>query len=148
MTVTFKLKLEKPCVLHEGSFSPKGYGLCTHKGVTVNAHRLAYCEHHGLTMDDIKGIVIRHRCDTPACIEPTHLIPGTHLDNKRDSVRRRRHVYGARQPLAKLTDMKVREIKRRLKLGQTQKSIAAEFGVGPTAIGNINVGLTWKHVVI
>lgn len=30
------------------------------------------------------GQVVRHRCDNPACVRPSHLVIGTQLDNIRD----------------------------------------------------------------
>lgn len=37
--------------------------------------------------------VVRHSCDNPLCIEPTHLQPGTQLDNVKDRHTRKR-TYG------------------------------------------------------
>lgn len=37
-----------------------------------------------------KAIVIRHTCDNPMCVRPSHLIPGTHRDNSQDASRRGR----------------------------------------------------------
>lgn len=42
--------------------------------------------------NDVAGLVVRHCCDTPACINPTHLLLGTDLDNVRDRDSRGRHA--------------------------------------------------------
>ena len=36
------------------------------------------------------GLVARHTCDTPSCIARAHLVPGTHSENVRDCIVRRR----------------------------------------------------------
>lgn len=34
--------------------------------------------------------VVRHSCDNPVCINPDHLLAGTHIDNVKDRVDRKR----------------------------------------------------------
>lgn len=75
----------------------------------------------------------------------------THLENMR-------HAYatglatapvvgpGEASPASKLTDAKVREIKRLLRAGETLKSIATRFGVVNGTIGFIASGATWSHI--
>ncbi len=47
----------------------------------VHVHRVSYAVHHGPIPE---GMVVRHTCDNPPCIEGGHLILGTQLDNVRD----------------------------------------------------------------
>lgn len=54
----------------------------------VKVHRLVYELSSG---EDISDKVIRHTCDNPKCINPDHLITGTHLDNIKDMVERDRY---------------------------------------------------------
>jgi hypothetical protein len=45
--------------------------------------------------EDLHGYlpkVVRHSCDNPICVNPGHLLPGTQLENTRDSIERGRHV--------------------------------------------------------
>lgn len=45
--------------------------------------------------EDLHGYlpaVVRHTCDNTICVNPAHLLPGTQLENTRDSIERGRHV--------------------------------------------------------
>jgi group I intron endonuclease len=53
---------------------------------------------------------------------------------------------GSGNHAAKLTEDQVREIKRRLALGEKGYVLAAEFGVGGSVISNIKNGRVWRHV--
>lgn len=58
------------------------------------AHRLAWCLANGRDIAD--DLVIRHACDNPPCCNPAHLVPGTHADNIKDSIARKRRFYQKR----------------------------------------------------
>jgi hypothetical protein len=52
-----------------------------------------------------EGAILCHRCDTPECIEPAHIFPGTHQDNMRDCAlkgRWSRKVGARKEALAQL----------------------------------------------
>ena len=44
-------------------------------------HRIVYAL---ITGEDITGLVVRHICDNPLCVNPDHLLAGTHIDNMCD----------------------------------------------------------------
>ena len=74
----------------------KGYGLSYHFGRRMLAHRLAFAAKEGLTEAELKKVtVVRHTCDNPPCINPDHLLAGTHADNARDKAERGRARNGA-----------------------------------------------------
>lgn len=76
--------------MNHPTLSDNGYGVAWFAGKYIGAHRLAYCQHHGLIPADIAGQVVRHRCDNRACVNPHHLELGTHADNMQDMVDRGR----------------------------------------------------------
>jgi hypothetical protein len=70
----------------------------------------------------------------------------THASNMKDKVRHGRAPRGTDVSLARLTDDAVVEIRARLVRRDEMSAIAADYGVGPTTIGAIASGLTWRHV--
>lgn len=94
------------------------------------------------------GQCVRHTCDNPLCVNPDHLLLGTHADNMRDMKERGRgHVakpaiQGEKHGLAKLTDEQVRAIRASTKT----KPFVDAFGVSRSTIKAIRSGRIWKHV--
>lgn len=78
------------CRLWIGAKSRHGYGSLSWKMKRLVAHRAAYeCAFGPIP----SGMVVCHRCDVPACINPTHLFIGTQRDNIRDMISKGRHPH-------------------------------------------------------
>jgi len=76
------------------------------------SHRVAY----QLTFGEIpEGMVVCHRCDNPACCNPTHLFLGTTRDNINDKMSKGRasgnYHCGEEHGNSKLTMEKARELR-------------------------------------
>lgn len=65
-----------------------GYGVFSRGHVNVLAHRDAWEKANEQPIP--AGMVVRHSCDNPPCINPDHLLLGTQADNMRDKVLRGR----------------------------------------------------------
>jgi hypothetical protein len=65
------------------------YGVACWRNTRVLAHRLAWELSNGRIPDRVE--VVRHRCDTPLCVNPEHLLIGSQADNMADMLARGRH---------------------------------------------------------
>lgn len=78
------------CWLWEGRLNDKGYGTLRranlNNGKTTQASRLSYAAFYG----EPGSRVVMHSCDTPACVNPDHLVAGTLADNNLDCKRKGR----------------------------------------------------------
>lgn len=106
------------------------------------AHRLAWAAKHGHIP---LGLIVRHRCDNPPCINPDHLELGTDADNVRDMDERGRRttLRGEQAVNHKLTEEQVREIRDSPATG---KEMAAKYQVSRGTISRIRSGQRWAHL--
>ncbi len=89
------------------------------------------------------GLLLRHTCDNTLCINPSHMIIGTHSDNVMDRVTRKRSATGERNGRAKLKAIEVILI---FLSSEPQIELARRYGVDPGAIRAIKNRVTWKTV--
>lgn len=92
----FAAKVNKTadCWLWTGYRQPNGYGQIGLGGRgdgSALAHRVSYELETGQPIPD--GMVVMHKCDTPACIRFEHLTLGTQAENMADKVRKGRHLW-------------------------------------------------------
>ena len=126
-----------------GTLQGGGYGHFGSAGKTYLAHRFSYT----LAKGEIpEGMVVRHTCDNPKCVNPSHLLVGTHQDNSNDAVERGRTARGERSGVAKLTEADVVEIRARYADGQSMSGIARDLGASRDSVRAVAEGRTWRHV--
>lgn len=120
-----------------------GYGVINLKGSSsgTRAHRFSYVMHKG---EIPAGLIVRHKCDNPCCVNPEHLELGTPADNTGDAVAKARHVHGEKMHTAKLTEQDVLDIRGS---SLSSKELALKYGVDYTNIWSIRAGKTWKHLL-
>jgi hypothetical protein len=73
----------------------KGYPFFSRDGKFQKIARYIYEQKYGAIPE---GMVIRHKCNNPKCINPDHLEIGTHKENKGDMVNRGRSLFGSTYP--------------------------------------------------
>jgi len=138
---------ETGCWNWKMSTASHGYGNTKYVGTTLCcAHRLSYHVYKG----EIGTYHVLHTCDNRKCCNPEHLYLGTDKENTRDRVLRGRIRNGGNKGeeigTSKVTEQQVREIKIRLKNGETPYQIAKNYPIGKDAIYHIKWGRRWKHV--
>jgi hypothetical protein len=117
------------------------------RGAVLYAHRISFELHHGPIPD---GLYVCHRCDNPPCVNPAHLFLGTARDNVVDMAQKGRGRGFRWRPGTSartvLTEDLVRDIRARRAAGETNKAIAAEFGIGLSVVSMAACGRNWGWV--
>lgn len=151
----FWLKVERAsdaeCWLWTGAKQPNGYG---HLGganqTTLLAHRVAWELANKATIP--AGLLVCHRCDNHACVNPAHLFLGTHRDNVQDMIAKKRGCLlrsvgrKAGVPRTTLTADDVREMRRMGATGARSVELADRFKVSPLCVYRILARQRWRNV--
>ena len=145
MDITYDIDTETGCwnctshKPHIGDDGFIGYFRCKRNGYG-SLHRYMYAQKYGhITSEDI----IRHTCDNPMCINPEHLVKGTHNDNVQDRVSRNRSAIGMQNGRNKLTEAQVLEIYHS---NDRPCNLSVKYGIDPKVIYDIKHKITWKYL--
>lgn len=142
---------ESGCWLWTGGCDSRGwpflpYGRIWVRGRTLNAHRVAYEAYLGPIPT---GMKVLHKCDTPSCINPEHLMLGTAKDNTRDMMKKGRNEpmlttrRGERSNFNKLSISQVLAIRSD---GRLQRIIADEYGISQSCVSHLKARKNWRHI--
>ena len=140
-----KVNRTSTCWLWTGYTDPFGYGhySVNRKRSGLMANRVLWEAIYGLLLP---GMCVLHKCDTPACVRPSHLFIGTRDDNNRDMRNKRRHMHGETHTTAKLTEAQILEILRLYSTGISQAEISLRYGIAASNVSVIVRARTWKHL--
>lgn len=131
------------CWIWRGPVGAGGYGKFSIHGRLDYAHRASFEIFNGIRP---LFLFVLHSCDNPSCVNPAHLFVGTPADNSADMVRKGRSCRGEAHWRARLTDQQVAEIVSRVAGGETQRAIAAEFGVSYQHVSDLCSGRRRRFV--
>ncbi len=145
-----KVNKTESCWLWTAGLFSTGYGAFSINGNNVGAHKYSYELHNSKVAE---GLVVRHTCDNPPCVNPNHLLIGTPKDNTRDMIERGRHKFnanggpkGQEHGRAKLTEDDVREIRIFREFGFTYRELGEMYGVHLSMIAYILSKKNWSHI--
>lgn len=115
------------------------------KRCVMNSHKFSFETFNGPVPP---RQVVRHTCHNQRCVNPEHLVLGTHRDNVRDAMERGTHrrgnsMKGSENPLSKITEQQARDI---LLDERPVRVISAEYGVASRTIYDIKQRVSWKHI--
>lgn len=130
------------CITWPASRGTRGYGQFVYQNKTRKAHRVSYEIHVGPIP---QGMVVRHKCDNPPCVNPAHLEIGTQSDNVSDAVERGRWRLGESSRQSKVTESQVLEI-RELARAIPLTELSSRFGLSESNLSRIVNRKTWRHI--
>jgi len=134
-----------------GAKTKHGYGRIRVDGQMRQVNHVAWELVHGEPVP--VGMVMRHSCDNPLCVNPKHLLAGTRSDSVANAIAKGslklkppkgRKFSDEFNPSRKLTQSEVDEIRSRYKGGDVyQRELAEEYGVTRANISSIIREKTW-----
>lgn len=133
------------CWEYEGARNSDGYGCFQVQKKFYLAHRASYETWVGPIPT---GLLVRHKCDNPPCINPDHLELGTQADNVGDRETRNRayHPSGDKHWSRRMSLEKARQIRSKYaEGGRSLVSLGEEYGCSAQSISLIVRNLTWKE---
>lgn len=133
------------CWLWFGRTKSGGYGVIAsvcygNRSRAILAHRASWLVHKGAIP---AGLLVLHKCDVPACVNPDHLFLGTQRDNLDDMTGKGRRTVGEHVGRGVLTEKMVREIRKSSDLGT---HLADRYGVSHSLISQARSRRLWAHV--
>lgn len=141
---------ERGCWLPlEGYREKHGYRMFKILHRRIRAHRVAWMASRHCAIPE--GMVVRHSCDQPECINPGHLLLGTRADNTADMLTRGRASHWEDRPMGisgrrrcqKLTSAQIAAIRAG---GGSSYKVAPFFSVSAVQIRRIRNGTRCAHL--
>lgn len=134
------------CWLWQGSKNNTGYGQIRDDGQrTILAHRAAYQLTYKQEIPE--GLCCLHKCNTPLCMNPTHLVLGTQMDNMRHKVMLDRQARGEDHGSARMTEEIVLELRALYATGKyTYQELQGMYGFAYGTVWNAINRVSWRHV--
>lgn len=115
-----------------------GYGAIRVAGKQLKAHRLSWEMHVGPIP---QGLLVCHKCDTPSCVNPSHLFLGTDAENSADCMNKNRQLFGERNSHARITLETAKSIRN---ASWSLRQIAELHECSQFTVWAIRTGRAWR----
>lgn len=147
-----------PCVISPYCVNSDGYvheKVKTSGGryVSVKQHRLVYAKAHNMSLEDMKHLVVMHKCDVRNCVNPDHLMLGTVAMNNKDKQNKGRNIthFVPGNQFAKLGSGNTRLTEDQVLAiradGRRQIDIAKAYSITQAAVSGIKLRKLWADLV-
>lgn len=134
-------QMDSGCIEWTGAKFWDGYGQFSVNQFPRRAHRISYCASYGEIPD---GLVVLHKCDNPACVNPEHLSIGTVKDNVFDAKRKGRSAVKNRHGRRKVSEEDIAGIRKARAEGARLKDIGSLHGLSESGVSKICRGIIWR----
>jgi len=143
--ITYEI-LDSGCwIISSHTKDKDGYGIAQriiNNQKFYRVHRASYAYYNGEILSEE---LVRHKCNNPSCVNPEHLIKGTHKENMEDR-KEAGNYYNAKHPHRKFNESIISEIIKMDEEGKAAKEISAELSININSLRDILKGRTWSHI--
>lgn len=119
------------CWFWLGYKNSKGYGMININRIPYYAHRISWESVNGPIPNNLH---VLHKCDTPSCVNPTHLFLGTRTDNMSDCKNKERCAHKITLIEAELIRREYESKKNTQGKMRLQESLASQYKVSTRTI--------------
>lgn len=142
---------ESGCMIWTAASTQNGYGIAYSGRKTLagnnlpeGAHRLVFEAENGHIPE---GHHVLHRCDTPSCVNPSHLFLGSQAVNMADMANKGRSCIGSRHGRSTMSEETALKIRSEYVPRRTTYCILAErYGLTRSAVAAVVRRASFKYL--
>ena len=135
------LQNKTPCIETTHCRDHNGYGRIRRNSKNYLHHRYVYEQHYGSIP---RGLIVRHLCHNPSCVNIEHLVIGTRGDNRDDNIDAGK-FYG-NQRLTENQAQEILDCKPSVITIESLQPYAKKYNVHQDTIRKIWSRVSWKHL--